>query len=66
MDQSEIENKSGIFFTSSSDVFHFSKLQKSADKMWNSENCPLFGREQQIIQMTIISSVNRPLLISND
>ena len=33
MDQSEIENKSGIFFTSSSDVFHFSKLQQSADKM---------------------------------
>ena len=33
MDQSEVENKSGIFFTSSSDVFQFSKLQQSADKM---------------------------------
>ena len=29
---------SGIFFTSSSDVFHSSKLQQSADKMWNWEN----------------------------
>ena len=33
MDQSEVENKSGIFFTSSSDVFQFSKQQQSADKM---------------------------------
>ena len=33
MDQSEIENKSGIFFTSPSDVFYFSKQQQSADKM---------------------------------